>query len=110
MGAPETESTFAGLEDDYQVIRFRIGWGTLSILSFAAILAIQLFGRWLEISLVRSIIATALLAIGGLVLGLIGLKFGRARGAARVGVFLNGAVIGILLLVPLVSGILRRLG
>ncbi len=110
MGEQRANSGFAGFGDDYQVIRLQISWGACSVLAFAAILAIQLLGRWLGISLVQSIVSAALLAIVGLILGLIGLKFGRARGAARVGVFLNAVVIGMFLLLPLVSGILRRLG
>ena len=109
MAEPSADPVSAHFDDDYQVIRLSISWGALSILAFVAILVLQLFSRHLGISLPQMIGATALLGLGGFAIGLVGLRFGRAPGAARVGVFLNGAVLGIFLLVPIVSGILRRL-
>ncbi len=115
MGEPRTDpvppagGTWNTVDDDYQVIRLRVSWGAVSILAFAAILTLQLFGHWLRVSLPQVILGTAALALAGLVLGLIGMKFGSGRGAARIGAFLNGAVLGIFVLVPIVTGILRQL-
>ncbi len=106
---PPAGGTWNAGDDDYQVIRLRVSWGAVSILAFAGILILQLFGRWLQVSLRQVIFGTAALALAGLVLGLIGMKFGRGRAAARIGAFLNGAVLGIFLLVPIVTGILRQL-
>ena len=109
MGESRTDPGRSDVDDDYQVIRLRVSWGAVSIVAFAAILILQLFGRWLRFSLPQVIFGTAGLALAGLVLGLVGLRFGRSRGAARAGAFLNGAVLGIFVLVPIVTGILRRL-
>lgn len=109
MGEPRSDSGTSDVDDDYQVIRLKVSWGAVSIVAFTAILILQLFGRWLRVSLPQVIFGTAALALAGLVLGLIGLRFGQSRGAARVGAFLNGSVLGIFLLVPIVTGILRRL-
>ncbi len=110
MGEPRIDPGMSDVDDDYQVIRLRVSWGAVSIAAFIGILILQLFGRWLRVSLPQVIGGTAALALTGLVLGLIGLKFSRSRGAARVGTFLNGAVLGIFVLVPLLTGLLRRLG
>ncbi len=119
MGEPRTDPALSippdggtgdDADNDYQVIRLSISWGATSIIAFAGILIIQRFPSALGISLPQMIGGTALLAITGLALGLIGLKFGRSRGAARIGTFLNGTVLGLFVLVPIVSGILRRLG
>ncbi len=109
ISAPPEGGRWNAGDDDYQVIRLRVSWGAVSILAFAAILTLQLFGRLLKVSLQQVIFGTAALALAGLVLGLIGMRLGRSRAAARVGAFLNGAVLGIFLLVPIVTGILRQL-
>ncbi len=94
-------------DDDYQVIRLRISWGFLSIIAFVGILALQI--DTLGVSLPQMIGGTLVLAISGFVLGLIGLKFGRSRGAARAGVFLNGTVLGLFVLVAVGSVLMRQL-
>ncbi len=112
MGEPRTDpgSSVSDFDDDYQVIRLKASWGAVSIVAFAAILILQMFGHMLRVSLPQVIGGTAALALAGFALGLIGLRFGRSRGAARAGTFLNGAVLGIFVLVAIVTGLLRRLG
>ena len=98
--------------DDYEVIRLSISWGVLSIAAFLALISLQLFGvSYLRLSYLRVFVATLALAFVGLALGLTGLRIGRGRRSARVGVFLNGVVLlCIFVLVPVVFSILRRLG
>ncbi len=110
MRAPRTDPGASDFENDYQVISLSISWGMLSIAAFAVILTLQLFGRVLGVSLAQVIGATLVLSIAGFALALIGLRFDRGRGAATVGAFLNGVVLGIFLLVPVASQVLRRLG
>ncbi len=98
--------------DDYEVIRLSISWGALSILAFLLLMALQVGGaRFLDLRLFQVVVATLALAAAGFVFGLVGMKFGRGRQAARLGVFFNGAVLfSVFVLVPLVSALLRRLG
>ncbi len=98
-------------ENDYQVIRLRVSWGMLSVLAFAAVLTLQLFGRTLGVSLAQATGGTLVLSVAGLALGLVGLRCGKSRGAARLGAFLNGVVLlCIFVILPATSMILRRLG
>ena len=98
-------------ENDYQVIDLSISWGMLSVVAFAAVLALQLFGRVLGVGLREVIFGTLALSIAGFILGLIGLKLGRSRGAARVGAFLNGVVLLVIFVIlPVAFQVLRRLG
>lgn len=82
-----------GEDDDYEVIRVSISWGMLSILVFAVILTTQLFGLRVFGLRLSQVVATLPLSVAGLVLGGIGFKFGRARRAAKIGLFLNGVVL-----------------
>jgi len=83
-----------GPDDDYEVIRISISWGMLSILVFGVILTTQLFGwRVFGLRLSQVVAATLPLSVAGVILGGIGLKFGRARRAAKIGIFLNGVVL-----------------
>lgn len=88
---------------DYEVVRLSIGWGSVSILAFATILTLQMFGfRVFGLDLSQVVVATLPLALSGFACGLIGLRFGRGRGAAKVGTFLNGIVLlCIFVLLPL---------
>jgi len=97
-------------DNDYQVIRLSITWGATSVGIFVVVLGLQVFGRALGVSLAQVIGASFALAVAGLALGLIGLRFGRSRGAARAGAFLNGVVVGIFVLAPVAAQILRWLG
>ena len=98
------------VEDDYQVVRLSIGWGPVSILTFVAILILQIFGNRFGASLGQVIFGTMAMAAAGLILGLIGLKFGHSRDAARAGAFLNGVVLLIIFIVlPVFYQIMRRL-
>ncbi len=95
---------YEGEDEDYEVIRVSISWGLLSILVFAAILTTQLFGlRVFGLRLSQVVAATLPLSVAGLILGGIGLKFGRARRAAKVGVFLNGVVLFCVFLLVLMT-------
>lgn len=99
-------------DDDYEVVRISISWGMLSIVAFAVILTLQMFGiRVLGLSLAQVVGATLVLSFVGFALGLVGVRFGRARGAAKLGAFLNGVVLlCIFILLPLTFAILRRIG
>ncbi len=112
MSEPHTESGFQDFDNDYQVIRFSLRWGSLSIFMFVATLAVNVVGDNFGANVRQLVTATMGLSFVGLLLGLIGLKFGRGgRGAARAGVFLNGTVVGVFLIImPVVYQILRRLG
>ncbi len=93
-----TDSEVSDFDSDYQVIRFSVSWGSLSIFAFILTLAVNIVGNDLGLSA-----ATMGLAVAGVVLGLIGMKVGRrGRGAARAGTFLNGAVVIIFLVVAIV--------
>ena len=98
-------------EDDYAVVRVSIGWGTLSILAFAIVLALQLFGRQVfGLRLIQVVGATLPLSFVGLALGLIGTRLGRGRKAAKLGAFLNGVVLFcVFVLLPVVFQVLKRL-
>ncbi len=111
MGGPRRGPGTSDFENDYQVIRLRVSWGALSVLAFAAVLTLQLFGRVLGVSLREVIAGTMGLSVAGFALGLIGLRYGRSRGAARAGAFLNGVVLlCIFVILPATAMILRRLG
>lgn len=101
-----------GANDDYEVVRLSIGWGALSILAFASMLIVQLGGsRVLGLSVAQATVLILPLSGVGFVLGTIGVKYGRDSRLARLGVFLNGIVLFcILVLLPLTTQILRRLG
>jgi hypothetical protein len=110
MGEPRAESGASDFESDYQVISLSISWGLVSVVAFIAVLALQLLGRRLGLGVPRVFGGTLLLSLIGLLCGLIGLRFGRARGAARAGAFLNGVVLlCIAIILPFVFQILRRL-
>ncbi len=110
MGESRSDPGFSGFENDYQVIPLSITWGSMSIVAFVIILILQLSGRMLGLGLFQIIGATLGLSVAGFVLGLIGLKFGRSHGAAKVGAFLNGVVLlCIFVILPVVFQILRRL-
>ena len=97
-------------ENDYQVISLSISWGLVSVLAFAAVLALQLLGRRFGVGVPQMFGGTLLLSVVGLICGLVGLRVGHARGAARVGAFLNGVVLlCITIILPFVFQILRRL-
>ncbi len=111
MGVPRTGPGASGFEEDYQVIRLKVSWGALSVIAFVTVLTLQLFGRTLGVSLRDVIGATMALSVAGFVLGLIGLWFGKSRGAARAGAFLNGVVLlCIFVILPATYMILRWLG
>lgn len=97
--------------DDYEVIRVSISWGALSILAFIALMTLQVFGfRVFGLRLGQLTAATLALAFAGFVLGLIGTRLGRARRAAKVGLFLNGVVLFcVFVLMPLTFQVLRSL-
>ncbi len=101
----------SGFDNDYQVINLSISWGLVSVLAFTAVLVLQLLGGRLGVNVAEMFLGTLLLAAAGLLCGLIGLRFGRSRGAARVGAFLNGTVLlCVVVILPFVFQILRRLG
>ncbi len=109
MGEPRTGPS--DFDDDYQVVRLRISWGSLSVVAFIVILILQLFGRQFGANLIEVNLGTMALSAAGFVLGLIGLKLGDSRGAARLGAFLNGVVLlCIFVILPVTFMILRRLG
>ncbi len=114
MGNPRTDSGFSDFDNDYQVIRISLNWGALSISALAVTLTVNVAGDNLGASFGQLVAATMGLSVIGLAFGLIGMKFGRHRGAARVGAFLNGVVVAIFLaiaaLLPVMFQILRRLG
>ncbi len=102
---------YSDFDNDYQVIRLSVTWGSLSVVAFVAIVVLNLGARWFGLGLFKIIGATMALSASGFVLGLIGLKLGNSRGAARVGAFLNGVVLlCIFVILPVVFMILRRLG
>ena len=108
MDRPRHESAVSSFENDYQVISLSISWGMVSITAFVAIVALQIFD--LGANLTQVVFATMGLAIGGFALGLIGLKFGRSRVAARTGAFLNGVVLlCIIVILPVTLMVLRWL-
>ena len=81
-------------DDEYEVLRISISWGLLSILAFAAAIVLHIFGwRFFGLGIARLALWTLGLSAGGFVLGLIGLRVGRGRRAARLGTFLNGVVL-----------------
>ncbi len=96
---------------DYGVVRLRINLGILSIAAFALILVAHLFGmRVFRLSIAMVTGATLLLSVGGLVTGLLGMRFGRRRRTARLGVFLNGAVLFcFFVILPVTFWVLRWL-
>ncbi len=108
MSETRTGPGFSDFEDDYQVIRLSVNWGSTSIVAFAAVVILNMGGRFLGLGLFQIIGATLALSIAGFLLGLIGLKFGRGRGAARVGVFLNGVVLLCNLVILLVAFLIMR--
>ncbi len=111
MGEPRIDGMRNDFDDDYQVIRLRVSWGALSVVAFVSILSLQMFGDRLGISLAQMIGGTLALSVAGFALGVIGLRFGRSRGAARAGLFLNGVVLAcVFIILPVAHQILRRLG
>lgn len=111
MSEQRTDSGFQDFDDDYQVIRLSLRFGSLSILMFVTTLAVHVVGDNFGANVGQMVFATFGFTGAGLVLGLLGLKFDRGgRGAARAGVFLNGSVVGIFLIIlPAVYQILKRL-
>ena len=111
MAGPRPDSGSSGFDNDYQVINLSISWGMLSIVAFAVILTLQVFGRVLGVTLAQMTLVTLSLAFVGFAVGLVGLRSGRGRGAARVGAFLNGTVLlCVFVILPVAYQILRRLG
>jgi len=110
--APREPGAPAAEDEDYEVLRISITWGGLSIAAFALVMGLQIFGvNSLQLSYLEVIAATFALSFAGLALGLVGMKIGRGRRSARLGVFLNGVVLFcIFVLVPLTWRVLRRLG
>ena len=76
-----------------------------------AIMAIQFFGyTFFGLRLAQMALSTLGLSALGFTLGLIGMRFGRGRRAARLGAFLNGVVLFcVFVLLPLTFQILRAL-
>ncbi|MEM7351793.1 MAG: hypothetical protein AAF657_13430 [Acidobacteriota bacterium] len=113
MSNPTPElRTPEGEDGDYEVIRLSISWGMLSLLAFASLLTVQLFGpRVFGMAFERAVALTLPLSLGGFVLGLVGLRYGDGPQIARLGVFLNGVVLlCIFVLLPATFFIMRRLG
>ena len=91
-------------EDDYEVIPLKVSWAALSILFFLLALPardlLQLLPwrpqrPWIW-PLVPPMVILGLSFLG-LLSGLLGLKFSDRRGMARIGTFLNGVVLAIVL-------------
>lgn len=94
--------------DEYAVVSLRIGWGAASILFFGLALAArylldfqpwrpQRYWLW---PMMRPGFIAALSALG-LGSGLVGLKLSANKSLAKMGVLLNGIVLGIIALVAL---------
>ncbi|MCP3956467.1 MAG: hypothetical protein GY719_01300 [bacterium] len=97
-------------DEDYEVLRISISWGLLSILVFLIVITLQIYGwRTLGINIAQLALSTLGLSVLGLALGLIGLKFGRGRRAAKVGTFLNGVVLFCVFVLLPVSFYVSRL-
>lgn len=91
-------------DDDYEVISLKISWAALSILSFLLTLPardlLQLLpwrpqNIWLW-PLVPPMVILGL-SILGFLFGALGLKYSAHRGMAKIGMFLNGVVLAIVL-------------
>ena len=110
-------------KDEYSVVRIRPSWGLLSIFIFAYSLPIRYWLRFLPWHPFqywsqpgRVVLATLGLSILGMIVAGFGLRAaaapgahqGRGHGLSRIGLFLNGAVLGILILAVVVLAVYWR--
>ena len=88
-----------------------ISWGALSIAAFMVIMTLQIFGFTVfGLRIAQITMATLGLSALGFSLGLIGMRLGRGRKAARLGAFLNGVVLFcVFVLLPVTFQVLRAL-
>lgn len=106
MSAPPSEASGEQYGEDYEVVSFRVSWAGLSIFLFL----LTLSGRYLlelqpwrpdPIWLWSRVVPVILLGLSslGFLAGWIGWKTSKRRGMAKLGMFLNGVVATIILLV-----------
>lgn len=101
--------TDESLGGEYEVVSFRLSWSALSLFCFALVLPAPYLIRlqpwrpreiWLWPLIPPLVIGV--LALAGLLCGLLGLRFSENKGSARWGLLLNGAVFGLILLLYVV--------
>ncbi len=91
-------------DNDYEVIQLKISWATLSILLFLLTLPARDLLQYLPWRpqriwtwpLIPPLVILGLSFLGFLS-GLVGLKWSAHKGVAKTGMFLNGAVLAIIL-------------
>jgi hypothetical protein len=91
--------------DEYAVLEVRDAWQAVSLLCFAGALGSKLLvamiprdlrpPRW---GVLLPLAVTLVLALAGLLCGLVALRRSSGRGASRIAVFLNAVVVGLALL------------
>jgi hypothetical protein len=91
-------------DGEYGVIQVPDAWHVASLACFTAALGARFLVKilplqWMPLpKALLPAVAVLLLASVGVVLGLVGLKSPRSRGAARVAVFLNATVLALAIL------------
>ncbi|MCP3956221.1 MAG: hypothetical protein GY719_00015 [bacterium] len=93
-------------DEDYEVISLGISWASLSILLFLLTLPANYllpFLPWRPQRIWLWPLVPPLVILGlsflGTVSGWLGLRFSEARGVAKAGLFLNGVVLAIVLVI-----------
>ncbi len=107
---PSMKSNLAddGIGDEYEVVPLRLSWGGLSLSLFLLTLPAPYLLRlqpWRPAQLwmwpLVPVVTIGALSLLGLVCGLLGLRYSAGKGTAKMGLLLNGAVVGCILLVIL---------
>lgn len=92
-------------DSEYAVVKLRPSWGLLSIALALLSLPLRFWARhlpwhprqyWYEPG--RMLLGILALSAAGALVGWLGLHYGRSRGLAKIGLFLNVTVAGVLLL------------